>query len=308
MRTLLILCLIFAATLLAAQQPPGDPSEPIEPPIASPELATPPLESEEETTAAQSVSSAGSGRINEFQGDDVSLVLRTLARQTGANLVVSDRVAKEGGTVTMRLENKTPMEAIEIIVLSKGLIMDEVNGIYFIKTATEMAKEPTSKSLDRITRELVGPLARLEASYYKGLIDAGIPPETASQMVIQEELSKRALAPQPALVPAASESESSTSWFSGWHSSKHEGWLTAGAIASAVIGTIPQIMLHVIFAIAVWCSALGVARRGNGESLTFFNSFFWALATLVGGVLVAALYWLIHLSTLRRTLAPSRET
>jgi type IV pilus assembly protein PilQ len=81
--------------------------------------------------------------LNEFQGDDIGLVLRTLARQAKMNIVVSDKVGPVAGTVTMRIEDKTPREAIDIIVTSKGLVMDEVGGVFYIKTQEERAKEPT---------------------------------------------------------------------------------------------------------------------------------------------------------------------
>ncbi|MEI9895123.1 MAG: hypothetical protein WDN28_14845 [Chthoniobacter sp.] len=44
----------------------------------------------------------------------------------------------------MRIEDKTPKEAIEIIVESKGLVMDQgKGGVFYIKTPEEKAKEPT---------------------------------------------------------------------------------------------------------------------------------------------------------------------
>jgi type IV pilus secretin PilQ/predicted competence protein len=86
----------------------------------------------------------GAARLNDFQGDPIDLVLRTLARQAKINIVVSDKVATTAGTVNMRIEDKSPKEAIEIIVESKGLVMDEgKGGVFYIKTAEEKAKEPT---------------------------------------------------------------------------------------------------------------------------------------------------------------------
>lgn len=79
-------------------------------------------------------------RMYEFQGDEVGLVLRTLARQAGLGVIVSEKVT---GTVTMRLPDKTPREAIDIIVKAKGLSIDEEKGVFFIRTAEERAKEPT---------------------------------------------------------------------------------------------------------------------------------------------------------------------
>ncbi len=78
--------------------------------------------------------------VRDFQGEDISMVLRLLARQAGINIVVSDAVA---GSINMRVENLTPMEAIKVIVEAKGLDLSQSNNVYFIKTAAEKAKEPT---------------------------------------------------------------------------------------------------------------------------------------------------------------------
>src|SRR5438552_111857 len=97
-------------------------------------VATPVL-----TEADATVESGGIG-VREFQGDDVGQVLRLLARQAKVNMVVSDAVT---GTVTMRLEDVTALQAISIIVKAKGLFMDKIDNVYYIKTATERTAEPT---------------------------------------------------------------------------------------------------------------------------------------------------------------------
>ena len=83
--------------------------------------------------------------LNEFQGDDVAQVLRLLARQAKISLVVSDRIndAQPPMKVTMRLENKTPLQTIQIIVEDKGLILVEKDGVYYVKTKEEKEAEPT---------------------------------------------------------------------------------------------------------------------------------------------------------------------
>jgi type IV pilus secretin PilQ/predicted competence protein len=88
---------------------------------------------------------AGGRALNEFQGDDVAQVLRLLARQCKMSLVVSDRIsdAQPPMKVTMRLENKTPMEAINIIVFDKGLNMIEKDGVYYVRTKEEKEAEPS---------------------------------------------------------------------------------------------------------------------------------------------------------------------
>src|ERR1700730_17582614 len=95
------------------------------------------------TTAAPEPDSAienGGVGVREFQGDDVGQVLRLLARQAKVNMVVSEAVT---GTVTMRLEDVTALQAIAIIVKAKGLFMDKLDNVYYIKTATERTAEPT---------------------------------------------------------------------------------------------------------------------------------------------------------------------
>jgi len=91
------------------------------------------------TEADANVESGGVG-VREFQGDDVGQVLRLLARQAKVNMVVSDIVT---GTVTMRLEDVTALQAISIIVKAKGLFLDKIDSVYYIKTAAEKTAEPT---------------------------------------------------------------------------------------------------------------------------------------------------------------------
>jgi len=91
------------------------------------------------TEADATIESGGIG-VREFQGDDVGQVLRLLARQAKVNMVVSDAVV---GTVTMRLEDVTAIQAISIIVKAKGLFMDNIDNVYYIKTAAERTAEPT---------------------------------------------------------------------------------------------------------------------------------------------------------------------
>jgi type IV pilus secretin PilQ/predicted competence protein len=97
------------------------------------------------TTAAgpvepDSVADNGGVGVREFQGDDVGAVLRLLARQAKINMVVSEAVT---GTVTMRLEDVTALQAVSIIVKAKGLFLDKIDNVYYIKTGAERTAEPT---------------------------------------------------------------------------------------------------------------------------------------------------------------------
>ncbi len=89
---------------------------------------------------ADTATDSGGVGVREFQGDDVGQVLRLLARQAKINMVVSEAVV---GTVTMRLEDVTALQAIAIIVKAKGLFMDKIDNVYYIKTAAERTAEPT---------------------------------------------------------------------------------------------------------------------------------------------------------------------
>ncbi|MEO6785634.1 MAG: hypothetical protein ABI318_05825 [Chthoniobacteraceae bacterium] len=120
---------------------------PIEPPIQVPSTAPGTLPAPGElTTGAPGATTlpgtidVGGSRVSEFQGDDVSLVLRTLARQAKLNVVVSPAVT---GQITLRVENKTPAEVMRIICQANGLIIDEMEGVMYVKTQAEKQKEPT---------------------------------------------------------------------------------------------------------------------------------------------------------------------
>lgn len=111
-----------------------------------------------ETAAA--TESGGVG-VREFQGDDVGQVLRLLARQAKINMVVSEAVT---GTVTMRLEDVTALQAIGIIVKAKSLFMDNIDNVYYIKTAAERTAEPTESDSYQFSYSRAKDIAPLVAS------------------------------------------------------------------------------------------------------------------------------------------------
>ena len=117
--------------------------------------------SPESTTEQQTVIESGGVGVREFQGDDVGQVLRLLARQAKINMVVSETVA---GTVTMRLEDVTALQAISIIVKAKGLFMDKIDNVYYVKTEAERAKEPTESDSYQFSYARAKDIAPLLAS------------------------------------------------------------------------------------------------------------------------------------------------
>lgn len=109
----------------------------------------------------ESVTDNGGVGVREFQGDDVGQVLRLLARQSKINMVVSEAVV---GTVTMRLEDVTALQAIEIIVKAKGLFLAKIDNVYYIKTGAERTAEPTESDSYQFSYARAKEIAPLIAS------------------------------------------------------------------------------------------------------------------------------------------------
>ncbi len=65
-------------------------------------------------------------------------------------------------------------------------------------------------------------------------------------------------------------------------------------------------VLHVLFAGAVARDAGNLQKLGQRPALVAAPT--WAFATLIGGVMIAAVYWFIHHSTLTRPVITSKET
>lgn len=60
-------------------------------------------------------------------------------------------------------------------------------------------------------------------------------------------------------------------------------------------------LLHLIFASSIARDSGNLARLGQRPVLV--SGATWAFATLIGGVMIAAIYWILHYSTLTRPTA-----
>ncbi len=125
--------------------------------------------------------------VVEFQGDDISVAVRSLARRAKLNIVVGDQVR---GTVTARIENKTPREAIEIIAQSKDLILDEKDGILYLRPRNPRppnepeAPTPEQSLEDAFTQVLTPALTKL----YDTFLDYHARPEIAQKVAKAKKL------------------------------------------------------------------------------------------------------------------------
>jgi len=102
-----------------------------EPPAITEPILVPPIEPPETPEESLDSDPRSSPRTSEFQSDEIGLVLRTLARQARVSVYVDDSVT---GTVTMRIDNKTPRETLDAICVVKDLIMEEQKGVLAIRS------------------------------------------------------------------------------------------------------------------------------------------------------------------------------
>ena len=147
---------------------------------------------------------AGGARVREFQGDDVGQVLRLLARQAKIDLVVAEAVK---GNISLRLENKTAMDAIEIIVHANKLAMTKDDkGVYYVepaaaKVSAESEAENNDDDMDKAVPAATGEdaanaaldflakpetaqrIARYKRNLYNALLREGFNVEQAVQIV-----------------------------------------------------------------------------------------------------------------------------
>jgi hypothetical protein len=67
---------------------------------------------------------------------------------------------------------------------------------------------------------------------------------------------------------------------------------------AAIVYFIAVAIVHIGFSAAVSADAGRLRREGSGPLIA--GPFLWTLATLLGGVFVAGVYWLVNHSALRR--------
>lgn len=76
---------------------------------------------------------------------------------------------------------------------------------------------------------------------------------------------------------------------------------------SGVVFVILTVLIHIVFAIAVYRDA---TRLDRVRTLIIAGPAIWGIATLIGGVITAAIYWAMHHSRLNPDIpiAPTETT
>jgi O-antigen/teichoic acid export membrane protein len=70
------------------------------------------------------------------------------------------------------------------------------------------------------------------------------------------------------------------------------------------IATVFRVVVHVGFTVAVFRDAAHSQLRPPYRGPVLVGAALWTLATLIGGVPVAGIYWVLNRSTLRPTVPP----
>ena len=136
-----------------------------------------------DTASPAGNANSGGARAREFQGDDVGQVLRLLARQAKINLIVSPQVT---GTINMRLEDVTALQAIEVICQAQGYDITQNKGVYYVKTPAEKAAEPTQSDFYTFSYARAAQIVPLLTSQLKSKAAAPAVDERTNTVFYQE--------------------------------------------------------------------------------------------------------------------------
>jgi type II secretory pathway component GspD/PulD (secretin) len=127
-------------------------------------------------------------RSYEFRGEDLPEVLKTLAKQGGFPMVMSERISKLGQEVTIRVENKTPRELVRIMGMAYDLIVDELDGVTYVKTRAELTISNHSgyeAELEyRARPETAHKIAQAHRALFEALLEEKFTREEALRLVI----------------------------------------------------------------------------------------------------------------------------
>ncbi len=134
------------------------------------------------SAAPAATADAGGKRAREFQGDELGQVLRLLARQAKISLMVDEAIK---GTVNLRFENASAMDAIEAIARQYKLTLSkDEKGIYYLSPP-----DLADATLDLLAKpETAARVAAFKRNLYEALMKEGFTSEEAVQVMGESDL------------------------------------------------------------------------------------------------------------------------
>lgn len=262
-------------------------------PIPPPEVIEPAPDGGPTDGGPPEFTGGGVGGALDFQGDEIGTVLRLLARQAGVNLFVDDTVE---GTLTMRIEGKSPLDSIRFICRARGLNLNEDGRDFYVSTGP--VREPRDVQLRRVAKEN----AAYFAAYRTELQESGFDPEISRELMLKSEV--------PAEISARG--KASNRWEGNESDGPFSDWANWGEIAGAGIlafiasGFGLGWTVAIVFAVIAWRDARMMKRE---KRLKWLWPVAWSLAVLSLGAPGFILYWLVHhtalLPAMDSTASPS---
>lgn len=161
----------------------------------TPRPAVTPLEAPPITTEAYVSPSAP--RNFDFAGESIDEALRQLARAAKMNIVVADDVE---GVVNMRIEGKSPKDAMMIIIEAKDLVFNQGKGaVYYIRSKnppiriTEADKAAAGKPSPHTSEPTKEEASSFFGPALTGLADAMLDYQASPEVARKRARAKKAL-------------------------------------------------------------------------------------------------------------------
>jgi type II secretory pathway component GspD/PulD (secretin) len=122
--------------------------------------------------------------VFEFYDEDLAAILQKLTDQAGLKAVIDPGVS---GPITLRMEDKTPREVIDIIATMNALQVDELKGTLYIKKLQNVKSlkpepPPGTKFANELGGALLEQFVPVLTKFFDALLDYEIRPETVQKI------------------------------------------------------------------------------------------------------------------------------
>jgi hypothetical protein len=125
--------------------------------------------------------------VYDYQDLPINDVLRELGRSAKVNLTIGYGV---NGNVTLHLENKSPIQAIEAVANARNLLFKEFEGAYYVVTQDDWREIMRNRFFFEAP-ELPVALAKYQKRYYDALVKEGFTKDEALKIIMTQPLPPR---------------------------------------------------------------------------------------------------------------------